>query len=167
MHIRHTRERGRTAGADTVLPQCCGSGLDHFRMIGQPEIVVGAKVDHRLRFAAVFDRSPHVRTAQHARLVEFRFPRAGLPPFRKAGRRLQQTVARAHHEIAQTERCVETAIGTGPGVASHVHSPMMRVGRSQINAISRSFLCPKGNWVVRARAAALATLTGFEPVLPP
>jgi hypothetical protein len=72
-------------------------------MIGQPEIIVGAKIDHPVRLAFVGDGGAGFRRRSHFRLVKFDRPRACLHPTSKAGRGLQRIAAFARKEVTQAE----------------------------------------------------------------
>src|SRR5256885_13654174 len=78
---------------------------DDIRMVGQTEIIIGAKIDDALRLAVVSDGGAGVRTGEQFRLIQFNRPRAGLHPSSEAGRGLQWVAAFAREEIAQTEFC--------------------------------------------------------------
>src|SRR5438309_6685522 len=78
---------------------------DDIRMVGQTEIIVGAKIDDALRLAVVSDAGAGVRTGEQFRLIQFNRPRAGLHPGGETWRGLQWVAAFAREEIAQTEFC--------------------------------------------------------------
>jgi hypothetical protein len=69
MKIGHAREHGRTAGAQTVrIERRMGRG-DDIRMVGQTEVIVGAKIDDALRLAVVSDGGAGIRTGEQFRLI--------------------------------------------------------------------------------------------------
>src|SRR5437762_11732080 len=80
-------------------------GGDDVRMIGQTEIIVGAKINDALRLAVVSNAGAGVRTGEQFRLIQFDRPRAGLHPGAETWRSLQRVAAFAREEIAQAEFC--------------------------------------------------------------
>src|SRR5437870_6418020 len=78
---------------------------DDIRMVGQTEIIVGAKIDDALRLAVVSDGSAGIRAGEQFRLIQFNRPRAGLHPGGETWRGLQRVAAFTRQEIAQTEFC--------------------------------------------------------------
>src|SRR2546423_10757101 len=80
-------------------------GDDDIRMVGQTEIIVGAKIDNTLRLAVVSNAGAGVRTGEQFRLIQFDRPRAGLHPGGETWRSLQWVAAFAREEIAQTKFC--------------------------------------------------------------
>ena len=64
MQIGHAGEHGRTARAQAMRAQRLMRGRDHFRVIGQAEIIVGTKIDDRMRFAVVMERRPRFGRAE-------------------------------------------------------------------------------------------------------
>ena len=68
--IGHARKHRRTARAQTVRLQSFVRGGDDFGVIGQSEIIVGTKIDDRVRLAVVMDRGPRIGCRQHFRLVQ-------------------------------------------------------------------------------------------------
>ena len=55
VQIGHAGEDWRTARAHPVGAKGLVRGLQHFRMIRQPQVIIGAKIDDRVRFALVID----------------------------------------------------------------------------------------------------------------
>src|SRR5947207_13196915 len=78
---------------------------DDIRMVGQTEIIVGAKIDDALRLAVVSDGSAGIRAGEQFRLIQFDRPRAGLHPGGETWRGLQWVAAFAREKIAQTNFC--------------------------------------------------------------
>ncbi len=101
--IGHAGEHGRTAGAETVGRERFVGGSDDFGMIGQAEVVVGAKINHRLRPAVVGDGGARFRRRPHLRFVKFDRPRSRLHPASKAGRRLEWIARFGREEITQAK----------------------------------------------------------------
>ena len=108
MEIGHAREHRRTARAHAVFREGLVGRGNHFRVIGQAEVIVGAKIDDRLRLAVVLNRSASVGRAEHVGLVKFRGPRYRVPaPFRKAGRWRKWIATLAYDEIAKATGCIK------------------------------------------------------------
>ena len=103
MQVGHAREHRRTARAQAVGAQRLVRGRDHFRMIGEAEIIVGTEIDDRMRLAVVIQRRPRFGRAQHLRLVKFDGPFAHLMPAREGRRRLERILAVADEKVAQAE----------------------------------------------------------------
>src|SRR5260370_38494713 len=74
-------------------------------MIGEAEIIIGAKIDHRPRFAAVNDHRARGCRGEELRLVQLGCPRTSAHPFRKARWSFEWVIALAHKKIAQTKVC--------------------------------------------------------------
>src|SRR6266496_1270856 len=105
MKIGHAREHGRTACSETVGIERVVRRSDDLGMIGQAEVIVGAKIDDALRSAVVSNSGAGVCTGEQFRLIQFDRPRAGLHPGGETWRSLQRVAAFAREEIAQTEFC--------------------------------------------------------------
>ncbi len=103
MQIGHAGKHRRTAGPETMSSEGLARGGDHFGVIGQPEIIVGAEIDDGLRFAVVGDRGPRVGGGEQFRLVKFDRPRARLHPASESGGRLQRISSFGREEITQTK----------------------------------------------------------------
>ena len=58
--IAHAGKHGRTARAKSVRLQSFLRGGDDFGMIGESEIIVGTKIDDRLRLAVILDRRSRI-----------------------------------------------------------------------------------------------------------
>src|SRR2546430_9474858 len=78
---------------------------DDIRMVGQTEIIVGAKIDDALRLAVGSDGSAGICAGEQFRLIQLDRPRAGLHPGGETWRGLQWVVVFAPEEIAQTKFC--------------------------------------------------------------
>ena len=63
---------------------------DYIGMICQTEVVIGTKIDDRMRFAVVFDNRARVGCGKHFRLIEFAGPPAIAHPFGKCGGSLKR-----------------------------------------------------------------------------
>ena len=103
MQIGHAGEHGRAAGAESVGREGVVCRGDDLGMIGQAEVIVGAKVDHRLRLPAVGDGGASFGGGAHFGLVKFHRPRSGLHPAGETGGRLERVAPFAGEEIAQTQ----------------------------------------------------------------
>ena len=66
MQIGHAREHGRTASPQAVFAERLRGCRNDFRVVRQAEIIIGAKVDDRFRFAFVLNRGARVGRAQRA-----------------------------------------------------------------------------------------------------
>src|SRR5204863_4820781 len=78
---------------------------DDIRMVGQTEIIVGAKINDALRLSVVSNAGAGIRTGEQFRLIQFDCPRAGLHPGGETWRGLQWVAAFAREKIAQTKFC--------------------------------------------------------------
>ena len=68
-------------------------GCDHFRVIGQTQIVVGTEIDDRMRFAVVVKRGPRFGRAEELRLVQLDGPLPDMVPSREGRGRFQRILA--------------------------------------------------------------------------
>ena len=138
MQIGHAGKHRRTAGAHSVLLQRFGRGGDDLRMIGEPQIIVGTKIDDGTRFPLVLDRGARIGAIEHFGFVKRRLPRPGLFPFRKASGRRQWIASIADNKIAETEIGVKARLRFVLGIASHMHNFKFVAECRRINSISGS-----------------------------
>ncbi len=103
MEIGHAGEHGRAAGPESVSREGIVRRGDDLGMIGQAKVVVGTKVDHRLRLPGVGDGGAGFSGRAHFRLVQFHRPRPGLHPAGETGGRLKWVAPFTGEEIAQTK----------------------------------------------------------------
>ncbi len=101
--IGHAREHRRAAGAEAVGGERFLRGGDDLGVIREPEVIVGAKIDHRLRLAVVGDAGASLGRGAHFRLVEFDGPRACFHPTRETCGDLQRVAAFTREKIPKTE----------------------------------------------------------------
>src|SRR5215470_17375368 len=76
---------------------------DDLGMIGEPEIIVGAEIDHSMRLAVVGDGRARFRGRAQLRLVKLHRPRTRFHPARETRRCLKRIASFPRKKIAQTE----------------------------------------------------------------
>src|SRR4051794_36699014 len=70
MQIGHAGEDRCAASAEPMGTESLLSGGNHLGVIGKAKIIIGTKVDDRVRLALVFQGGTRVRTSQHLRLIQ-------------------------------------------------------------------------------------------------
>ncbi len=105
MQIGHSREHRRTARSQSVRLKGFMRGRKHLGVIGKAEIVIGAEINHRPRFATVVDHRAGICAGEEFRLIQFDRPCADPHPVCKARWSLQRVVAFARQKVAQTKFC--------------------------------------------------------------
>src|SRR5512133_1107893 len=79
--------------------------IDYLGVIGKTEIVVGAKINDRLRLTTVANGSTSVSGSQELWLIQLDRPRANSHPIGKTWRGLKRIIGLARKEIAKAEFC--------------------------------------------------------------
>src|SRR4051794_12206984 len=69
MQISHAGEDRCAASAEPMGTERLLSGGNHLGVIGEAKIIIGTKVDDRVRLALVFQGGTSVRTGEHLRLI--------------------------------------------------------------------------------------------------
>src|SRR5205807_6851309 len=78
---------------------------DYLGVIGKAEIIVGAKINDRLRLTTITNGGTSVSGGQEFWLIQFGRPRANSHPIGKTWRGLKRIIGLARKEIAKAEFC--------------------------------------------------------------
>jgi hypothetical protein len=81
---------------------CCS---DYLGVIGKAEIIVGAKINDRLRLTTITNGGTSVSGGQEFWLIQLDRPRANSHPIGKTWRGLKRIIGLAREEIAKAEFC--------------------------------------------------------------
>src|SRR6478736_949263 len=105
MQIGHSRKHRRSVRSQSMSPErfvrCC----DYLGVIGKTEIIVGAKINDRLRLTTITNGGTRVSAGQEFWLIQLDRPRANSHPISKTWRGLKRSIGLAREEIAKAEFC--------------------------------------------------------------
>src|SRR6185312_6495671 len=105
MEVGHSRKHGRSARSQSVSPERFVRCGDYLGVIGKTEIIVGAKINDRLRLTTITNGGTSVSGGQEFWLIQLDRPRANSHPIGKTWRGLKRIVGLARKEIAKAEFC--------------------------------------------------------------
>src|SRR5437016_2474803 len=105
MQLGHSRKHRRTARSQAMSPELFVRCSDYLGVIGKAEIIVGAKVNDRLRLTTITNGGTSVSGGQEFWLIQLDRPRANSHPISKTWRGLKWIIGLAREEIAKAEFC--------------------------------------------------------------
>src|SRR6266513_639423 len=95
----------RCARSQSMSPERFVRCSDYLGVIGKAEIIVGAKIDDRLRLTTITNGGTSVSGGQKFWLIQLDRPRANPHPVSKTWRGLKRIIGLAREEIAKAEFC--------------------------------------------------------------
>src|SRR5438105_7656507 len=105
MQVGHSRKHRRTARSQAMSPERFVRCSDYLGVIGKAEIIVGAKINDRLRLTTITNGGTSVSAGQEFWLIQFDRPRANSHPISKTWRGLKRIIGLAREEVAKAEFC--------------------------------------------------------------
>src|SRR2546421_7391603 len=105
MLVSHSRKHRRTALSQAMSPERFVRCSDYLGVIGKTEIIVGAKINDRLRLTTITNGGTSVGGGQEFWLIQLDRPRANSHPISKTWRGLKGIIGLARKEIAKAEFC--------------------------------------------------------------
>src|SRR5438309_6820158 len=103
MQVGHSRKHRRTARSQSMSPERFVRCSDYLGVIGKTEIIVGAKINDRLRLTTITNGGASVGGSQEFWLIQLDRPRANSHPVGKTWRGLKRIIGLAREEIAKAE----------------------------------------------------------------
>src|SRR6266513_6136483 len=95
----------RTARSQAMSPERFVRCSDYLGVICKAEIIVGAKINDRLRLTTITNGGTSVSGVQEFCLIQLDCPRANSHPISKTWRGLKRIIGLAREEIAKAEFC--------------------------------------------------------------
>src|SRR5256886_14899712 len=105
MQVGHSRKHRRTARSQAMSPERFVRCRDYLGVIGKAEIIVGAKINDRLRLTTITNGSTSVSGGQEFWLIQLDRPRANSHPISKTWRGLQRIIGLAVAAGGKAEVC--------------------------------------------------------------
>src|SRR5213595_279928 len=105
MQVGHSRKHRRSARSQSMSPERFVRCSDYFGVIGKAEIIVGAKINDRLRLTTITNGGTSVSAGKEFWLIQLDRPRANSHPISKTWRSLKRIIGLAREEIAKAEFC--------------------------------------------------------------
>src|SRR5438045_9050816 len=105
MQVGHSRKHRRTARSQAMSPERFLRCSDYLVVSGKTEIIVGAKINDRLRLTTITNGGTSVSGSQEFWLIQLDRPGANSHPIGKTWRGLKRIIGLARKEIAQAEFC--------------------------------------------------------------
>src|SRR5258708_19714375 len=103
MQVGHSRKHRRTARSQAMTPERFVRCSDYLGVIGKAEIIVGAKINDRLRLTTITNGGTSVSAGQEFWLIQLDRPRANSHPISKTWRGLKRIIGFAPEEIAKSQ----------------------------------------------------------------
>src|SRR6478672_13533085 len=105
MQVGHSRKHRRSARSQSMSLERFVRCGDYLGVIGKTEIIVGAKINDRLRLTAITNGGTSVSAGQEFWLIQLDRPRANSHPISETWRGLKRIFGLAREEIAKAEFC--------------------------------------------------------------
>src|SRR5438874_8573160 len=105
MQVGHSRKHRRSARSQPMSPDRFVRCRDYAGVIGKAEIIVGAKLNDRLRLTTITNGGTSVSGGQEFWLIQLDRPRANWHPISKTRLGLKRIISLARKEIAKAEFC--------------------------------------------------------------
>src|SRR5436309_15972909 len=105
MQVGHSRKHRRSARSQSMSPERFVRCSDYLGVIGKAEIIVGAKINDRLRLTTITNGGTSVSGGQEFWLIQLDRPGANSHPIGTTWRGLKSLIVLDRKEIPQAYFC--------------------------------------------------------------